>query len=404
MNLLNRFIKYVKIDTQSDPNSNTYPSTAKQFDLLNLLKDELKEMGYLDAFVSEYGYLYLKIPANTNKKSYSIGFIAHVDTSFDAPGAFVNPRVIKDYDGSLIKLEDGLVLDPQTDQNLNKLIGHTLITTDGKTLLGADDKAGVSIIMELCEELANNKDILHGDIYICFTPDEEIGRGTDYFDYDFFKADFAYTLDGGDVSIINYENFNAATAKIVFKGVGIHPGSAKDVMINSVHLFNEFHSMLPKELDPALTEEREGFNHITSINGQVEETVVNYIIRNHDFDLFNKQKNTFEEISVFMNNKYNYKAVEVLITDSYYNMYNEVSKNMHVIKIVEKAYDNLGVNYLFEPIRGGTDGARLTENGLICPNLGTGGFNYHSRLEYASLDQMIVSLKLIKEIINLSWL
>lgn len=401
MKLLDKFIRYVKIDTQSDPNSTTYPSTSKQLILSNLLKDELVNMGYKNAFTSEYGYTYLHIPANTKEFKYKVGFIAHVDTSFDAPGGPVNPQVIEKYDGGVIKLKDNLELNPEVTTSLNDLIGHTLITTDGTTLLGADDKAGVSIIMQLAQTLINDDSIKHGDIYICFTPDEEIGKGTIHFDYDFFKADFAYTLDGGDIKYINYENFNAASASVTFTGRGIHPGSAKYKMINSVHLFNEFHQLLPVKLDPALTEGYEGFNHIGSIEGGVEKTVAKYIIRNHDWDLFTNQKNNFNLIKDFLNTKYGYDCVEVVINDSYYNMYEAVKKQFHVVEIAQNALRNIGITPIAEPIRGGTDGARLTDEGLITPNIGTGGFNYHSRLEFASLDQMKQSLKVCLEIINL---
>jgi len=398
--LIDRFLRYVKIDTQSDHESNTFPSTEKQKDLSKLLVLELKEMG-LDAFLDKDGYVYAKIEKNVDGKK-AIGFIAHVDTSPDAPGKNVNPRIIKNYDGSLIKLNDELSMHPNAYSSLNKVIGEDIIVTDGHTLLGADDKCGVAEIMELALYYTTHKDIKHGDIYICFTPDEEIGKGADRFDFNFFKADFAYTADGSEVGGIEYENFNAATVNLNFVGKSIHPGSAKNKLINASHVAFEFHQMLPKFLDPAITEKYEGFNHLTQIQGQVEHAHAQYIVRNHDKKRFKKQKDDFIKIANYLNDTYGYQVVTVDIKDSYYNMYDIIKDHMYVIDLAKQATLNQGVEPKIEPIRGGTDGARLTYDGLICPNLGTGGYQFHGRLEFASIQQMEKAVEIYKEIIKLN--
>src|SRR5690554_7137004 len=395
--LIENFIKYVKIDTQSDPLSNTIPSTSKQKDLSKLLVQQLKEIGY-EAFLDDKGYVYSKINKNVDYDVTPIGFVAHVDTSFDAPGANVNPKIIKNYDGSDIKLNDYITMNPNNSPALNLVIGDDIIVTDGNTLLGADDKAGVAEIMELASILVENPEIEHGDIYICFTPDEEIGRGADHFDHDFFKADFAYTLDGSEVGGIEYENFNAASADLRFIGKSIHPGSAKGKLINALHLAFEFHQMLPVFLNPAYTENYEGFNHLSNLKGAVEEAHMHYIIRNHDKTLFLKQKDDFVSIKNYLNTKYGYDAVELTITDSYFNMYDILKDHMYVIDIAKEAIKNVGLVPNTEPIRGGTDGARLTFDGLMCPNLGTGGYNFHGRFEFASMTQAEKALEVVKEI------
>lgn len=398
--LVERFLRYVKIDTQSDPNSNTVPSTEKQKDLSRLLVKELNEIG-VNAFLDDFGYVYAKLESNVSHDVTPIGFIAHVDTSFDAPGANVKPRIIKNYDGSDIKLNDYITMNSKNSPALKKVIGDDIIVTDGNTLLGADDKAGVAEIMELVHILVENPNIKHGDIYICFTPDEEIGRGADHFNYDWFKADFAYTLDGSQVGEIEYENFNAASAKLTFIGKSIHPGSAKLQMVNSMHLAFEFHSLLPTFLNPAYTENYEGFNHLSNINGEVEETTMHYIIRNHDKQLFEQQKNDFKLITKFINDKYNYEAVKLEINDSYYNMYEVIKDHMHIVELAKKAIENQGLTPITNPIRGGTDGARLTFEGLPCPNLGTGCFNFHGRMEFASINQMEKALNIALEIVKI---
>jgi len=398
--LIERFLRYVKIDTQSDHESQTFPSTEKQKNLSNLLVKELKEMG-LDAFLDKDGYVYTKIEKNVENKK-AIGLIAHVDTSPDAPGANVNPRIIKKYDGSTIKLNEDLSMHPNEFPSLNKVIGEDIIVTDGHTLLGADDKSGVSEIMEVAKYFTSNPDVLHGDIYICFTPDEEIGQGADRFDFDYFKADFAYTADGSEVGGIEYENFNAATVTLTFTGKSIHPGSAKNKLVNALHLAMEFHQLLPTFLNPAFTEKYEGFNHIMDMKGQVEEAVTKYIVRNHDKTLFKQQKDEFMRIAKFMNETYGYDAVNVEIVDSYYNMYDIIKDHMEVIDLAVEATKSCGIEPSIEPIRGGTDGARLTYDGLICPNIGTGGYQFHGRYEFASINQMHQAVEILKQIIILN--
>ncbi|MDI6452640.1 peptidase T [Peloplasma aerotolerans] len=398
--LIERFLRYVKIDTQSDHESTTTPSTEKQKDLSRVLVKELKDIG-LDAFLDDLGYVYTKIEKNI-ESAPAIGFVAHVDTSPDAPGKDVNPRIIENYDGSVIQLNDKLSMDPSHYPSLSRVIGDDIIVTDGNTLLGADDKCGVAEIMELAEYFVANPDVKHGDIYICFTPDEEIGQGADHFNYDYFKADFAYTADGDEVGIIEYENFNAATAVVKFTGKSIHPGSAKHKMINALHLGMEFHSLLPVFLNPAFTENYEGFNHLTGMKGEVEQAISSYIIRNHDMNKFKEQKSEFERISKYMNEKYGYQAVELSVKDSYYNMYEIIKDHMHIIDLAKKAVQNVGLTPSTKPIRGGTDGARLTYEGLLCPNLGTGGYQFHGRMEFCSIQQMNKAVQVLIEIVKLS--
>lgn len=396
--LVDRFIKYTKIDTQSDHHSGLHPSTMKQKDLGLVLVNELKDLG-LDAKMDDYGYVYSLLPRNVENKP-KIGFVAHMDTSPDAPGNHVNPRIIQHYDGSIIKLNDFYQMSPNEYPSLKSVIGDDLIVTDGNTLLGADNKLGVAEIMEMVTYFVLNKDEPHGDIYICFTPDEEIGEGTNFFNFDFFKADFAYTVDGGDVSIIEYENFNAATATLKFIGKSIHPGTAKDKLINAVHLAFEFHDMLPKALDPAMTDGYEGFNHLTEIKGEVEKTTVKYIIRNHDMALFLEQKKTFEACVKKINDIYGYQAAHLDIHDSYYNMKEIIIKHYHIIELAEKALKKVGLTPKFGAIRGGTDGARLSYAGLPCPNIGTGGFQFHGRMEFASIQQMRKAVQILIEIVK----
>lgn len=400
MTVLDKFLRYTKIDTQSDSASMTTPSTLKQLDLSNLLVKELNQMG-LESVLKD-GYVYTKIAKNTNKDSYSIGFIAHVDTAPDAPGNNVKPRIIKNYDGKTIVLNDFYQMDPVEFEVLNEVIGDDLVVTDGNTLLGADDKAGVAEIMAFAQYLVNNPSIEHGDIFICFTPDEEIGRGTDSFDFDLFKADFAYTLDGGKVGGIEFENFNAASADIKIIGKSIHPGTAKNKMINANLLAMEFHQLLPVFLNPAYTEGYEGFNHLSELSGSVEEAELNYIIRNHDKALFLKQKEDFQNITNYLNNKYGYEAFKLEIKDSYYNMKEFFLDKMFIIDLAVKATIAADIKPFHSPIRGGTDGAMLTYKGLPTPNLGTGGYNYHGRYEFLSVNQMHKAVEIIINIAKFS--
>ena len=398
--LIERFLRYVAVDTQSDHESKTFPSTEKQKNLSIILVDELKNMG-IEAYLDDYGYVYAKIEKNS-ENAPAIGFVAHVDTSPDAPGAHVKPKIIKRYDGSIIKLNETLFMDPKSYPSLLKVIGDDIIVTDGNTLLGADDKCGVAEIMELANYYAINKDVKHGDIYICFTPDEEIGKGANHFNYDWFKADFAYTADGSEVGGIEFENFNAATAELNFIGKSIHPGTAKEKMINALHIAMEFHGMLPVFQNPAYTEKYEGFNHLTNLKGEVEQALSKYIIRNHDMQKFLDQKKIFEDITAYLNHKYGYQAVNLDITDSYFNMYEIIKDHMHIIELAEQAIKNVGLTPFRDAIRGGTDGARFTYEGLLCPNIGTGGFQFHGRMEFASIQQMKLATKIMIEIVRLA--
>ncbi|MDY0074641.1 MAG: peptidase T [Acholeplasmataceae bacterium] len=398
--LVERFLRYVKVDTQSSHDTHAHPSTEKQKNLSNMLAAELKAIG-LDAFVDAYGYTYAKIEKNV-EHAKSVGLIAHVDTSPDAPGTPVHPRIIKKYDGSSIKLNEKLSMAPDQYPSLKRVIGDDIIVTDGNTLLGADDKCGVAEIMEVCEYFVAHPEVKHGDIYICFTPDEEIGEGADHFNYDWFKADFAYTADGDEVGGIEFENFNAASADVYFVGKSIHPGSAKNKMINALHLAMEFHNMLPVFLNPAYTEGYEGFNHLTNLKGEVEHAHAHYIIRNHDMSKFNEQKETFKMVQSYLNRTYGYQAVELTLKDSYYNMYEIIKDHMYIIDLAKKACENVGVTPFYKAIRGGTDGARLTYEGLLCPNIGTGGYQFHGRMEFASINQMEKAVQILTEIVKLA--
>lgn len=402
MKIKDRFLNYVSIDTQSDENSLTYPSTNKQLNLARKLVEELQDLGVTNAYLNKYGIVYAKILANCTEIKEKIGFIAHMDTAPDFTGQDVKPTIINHYDGSNIVLnkEQNIILSSKTFPSLLNNIGETLIVTDGTTLLGADDKAGIAIIMSFIEEIINNPLIKHGQISIAFTPDEEIGRGTDNFDIKEFDADYAYTLDGGQIDFIEYENFNAATATIKIKGNSIHPGSAKDKMINSILVAEEFNDLLPNDMIPSKTEGYQGFNHLHSINGNCENTIMEYIIRNHSKTLFNKQKHDFEVAKNILNHKYEYDIVDLQITDSYENMREYIEKDPRCLERVTSAYKELNMNYSFSPIRGGTDGARLTVNGLPTPNLGTGGYNYHGKYEYVSLTQMEKMVDILKILVT----
>lgn len=397
--VVDRFLKYIKYDTQSSDNCKSYPSTKKQLILANLLLKELIDLN-VKASIDKYGYVTATIKGNHNGPK--IGFIAHYDTSSDMPGKNIKPQIIRKYDGSDIDLNNNIKMSLADFPILKKYIGHDLITTNGKTLLGADDKAGVAEIMAMVDFISNNPNIKHGDIKIAFTPDEEIGNGTKYFDLKKFNADFAYTIDGYELGNLAYENFNAASANITFLGKSIHPGNAKNKMINSMHLAYEFHNSLPKNLDPAKTEKYEGFNHMISIKGSVEKTNVDYIIRNHDDNLLEKQKKDFITIRGKMNKKYSYEAVKISIKDSYKNMADHIKKNMHVVTLAIKAMEELNITPNIRPIRGGTDGANLTSLGLPTPNLGNGSQNHHSKYEFVSINEMEMVVELLVKIVALS--
>lgn len=397
MDIVTRFINYVKIDTQSDPNSTSYPSTKKQLDLANLLVKELNEIGVSNVNLDQFGYVTGVIKGDKTKAK--VAFIAHMDTSSDASGKNVSPQIIKNYDGKDVKLNENITMSIKDFPNLIQYAGHDMIFTDGTTLLGADDKAGIAIIMDACQKLINDNN--HGDIYIAFTPDEEIGEGVTYFNLDNFKADFAYTLDGDKAGGIEYENFNAAGCKITFNGKGIHPGAAKNKMINALKLAIEFNSMLNPYLTPENTCGYEGFNHLTDLNGDVANAKSEYIIRNHDIDLFNKQKDDFIKIKDYMNEKYGYECVGLDIKDSYYNMASLLKDKMEIIDIAKKAIKMAGLVPFSTPIRGGTDGARLTYMGLPTPNLGTGGGNFHGIYEYVSINEMKKTVDILINIAHL---
>lgn len=403
MSVIDRFLKYVSFDTMSDPNSETSPSSAKQLILANALVEEMKEMGIQDAHVDDFGVVYGWIPANTKKDVPAIGFIAHMDTAPDMSGENVRPRIVGNYDGSDIVLNEALniVMGPKEFPNLLDHIGHDLIVTDGTTLLGADDKAGIAEIMTMANELIHSGEE-HGLICLAFTPDEEVGHGADHFDIQKFKADYAYTVDGGEVNSVDYENFNAAAADIVIHGKSIHPGSSKNKMVNSQLLAMEFNSLLPRFEEPACTEGYEGFHHLHNIQGSCEETHMEYIIRNHDEEIFARQKEDFRKAAAYMNEKYGVHTIVCTITDSYANMRQIIEKDLSIIENVKEAMKELGLEPKSEAIRGGTDGARLTYDGLPCPNLGTGGYNYHGKYEYASIQEMETSVRLLKKIIALS--
>lgn len=391
--VIEKFLKYVKVDTQSDPDSGTSPSTMKQHDLAKILRDELIEIGASDVYYDEeHCYVYASIPSNIDddKKRYKMGFVAHMDTSDEVSGKDVKPRIIDNYEGTEIALSsDGkVVLSPDDFPELLNHIGEDLIVTDGTTLLGADDKAGVSEIMTMAETLLSNPDIKHGDIKIAFTPDEEIGEGTAYFDIERFGADYAFTVDGGKLGELEYENFNAAEGIIKVHGRSVHPGDAKNKMINAALLCYEFHSMLPVFQNPMYTEKREGFFHLTDVNGGTENAEATYIIRDHDEKLFDAKKKLFKDAADYLNKKYGEGIVEVVLRDQYFNMIEKIRPHMHLIDNAKKVMAELGITPIDSPIRGGTDGAALSYKGLPCPNLCTGGYNYHGKYEYASVQEM----------------
>lgn len=402
MEIKERFLNYVSFDTQSDSFSHTVPSTSKQLKLGNYLVEELKSLGIENAKIDEFGVVYGTIPSNNNHQGDVIGFIAHMDTSPDASGKDIHPQIIKDYQGQKITLNEDkeLYLDPEQYPQLLQLIHHDLITTDGTTLLGADDKAGIAIIMQMVEHIYNHPEFKHNDIQIAFTPDEEIGHGSDHFNVDYFNAQYAYTIDGGDIHIVEYENFNAFSAEVKIHGRSIHPGSAKNKMINSTRVAYEFDSLLPVHMRPESTEGYEGFNHLHSIQGTCEETVAEYIIRNHDLQQANKQCQDFKDIAEFLNKKYGYQIVEVTITESYLNMKEALKDHMFIVEQALAAIKENGLDAYCSPIRGGTDGARLTFKGLPCPNLGTGGFNYHGPYEYCSLTMMEKQVQILLHILK----
>lgn len=401
-NTTDKFLRYVAFDTSSDPDSQSQPSTNKQFALLEQLRKELDAMGVKQVEVDRYGYLMATIPSNMEGDIPAIGFIAHVDTSPDAPGRGIKPRIIENYDGQSIVLneEKGLELNPDEFPEIRDYIGQTIITTDGTTLLGADDKAGVAEIMSAAEYIMEHPEFKHGDIKIGFTPDEEIGRGVDHFDVTRFGAKYAYTMDGGAIGELEYENFNAASAKLHIQGRNIHPGYAKNKMLNAILIASELNCMLPVEQRPEYTDGYEGFIHITKFTGVVEEAELQYIIRDHDFSLFERKKKMIQECADFINLKYGANVVEVDIKDQYYNMKKEVEPHYHIIEKAVEAMRAAGVKPNIRPIRGGTDGARLSFMGLPCPNIFAGGHNFHGKYEYVPVQSMEKATEVILNIIR----
>ena len=401
--VLERFLRYVTFDTTSDPETGAHPSTPGQLVLGKQLAEELAALGLADARQDEYGYVYASIPATPGREGCpAIGFIAHLDTSCAVSGKNVKPLVTRNYDGGEIVLggEPGAVLSPAEFPELAEYRGLTIVTGDGTTLLGGDDKAGVAGIMGFAEELLAHPEIPHGKICIAFTPDEEIGEGADRFDVPGFGARFAYTLDGGAAGELEYETFNAASADLVFHGKSIHPGSAKGQMVNAILLAMEFHAMLPAFEDPACTSGREGFHHIDGIRGGVERTECAYIIRDHDRALFERKKENFRDAAAYLNRKYGEGTVELTLQDSYYNMKEQILPHFHLVENAQAVMESLGIAPKILPVRGGTDGSRLSYMGLPCPNLFTGGHNGHGRMEYVVAEQMALVPALLLGIVR----
>ncbi len=401
--LIKRFTSYVKVDTQSDESSETCPSTEGQWTLLRMLVDELKAIGMEEVTIDENGYVMATLPANTEKDVPTIGFLAHVDTATDFTGKNVNPQIHENYDGGDIILNESLkvILSPKDFPNLSHYNGHTLITTDGTTLLGADNKAGVTEIMTAMSYLIQHPEIKHGKVRVAFTPDEEIGRGPHKFDVAAFNAKYAYTVDGGPLGELEYESFNAAAAKITINGNNIHPGSAKDKMVNSMKIAMELHSKLPPQEAPEHTENYEGFYHLLSFHGDVEQTKLDYIIRDHDRNIFNKRKAAMEDIVNELKAKYGADSIQLELKDQYYNMREKIEPVKEIVDIAQQAMENLDIAPIIQPIRGGTDGSQLSFMGLPTPNIFTGGENFHGKYEFISVENMIKATKTIVEIIKL---
>lgn len=400
--ILDRFLRYVAIDTQSDENSESQPSAAKELDLLKLLCKELNDMG-VEATLDEYGYVMGSIPSNIDKKVPAIGFIAHVDTSPDASGKDVKPQIIKDYDGGDIALKGvpGLFLRPSEFPELLSHKGQTIITTDGTTLLGADDKAGVAEIMNAVQYIMEHPEFKHGDIKIGFTPDEEIGRGVVKFDVKRFGADYAYTMDGGEIGELEFENFNAASAKLHIQGRNVHPGYAKDKMKNAILIGMEFNDLLPIGQRPEITEGYDGFFHIISFKGSVEEADFSYIIRDHDRKKFEEKKELIGQCVNFINVKYGEDTATLEVKDQYYNMREQVEPYYFIVEKAVKAMEMAGIKPKIQPIRGGTDGANLSFKGLPCPNIFAGGLNFHGKMEFAPLENIEKASEVVLNIVKL---
>lgn len=403
MTLIDRFLKYVSFDTQSDESTGLTPSTAKQMIFAEYLKSELEALELEEITLDEHAYLFATLPANTDKEIPTIGFIAHMDTSPDMSGENIHPRIVKNYDGKDIVLceEDNIILSPIQFPELLDHIGEDLIVTNGKTLLGADDKAGIAEIISAIAYLKEHPEIKHGKIRIGFNPDEEIGEGAHKFDIEKFGCEWAYTMDGGEIGELEFENFNAASAKIVFKGRNVHPGYAKNKMINSIRIANYFMSLLPTKESPEYTSGYEGFYHLISIQGEVEQTVLNYIIRDHDRLKFEERKKEIERLVTLINAKYGEGIATLELRDQYYNMREKIEPVMHIIDIAFAAMEAAGVKPNVKPIRGGTDGAQLSYKGLPCPNIFAGGLNFHGRYEFVPIQNMEKAMNVIVNIVKL---
>lgn len=402
MNIVERFINYTKFDTQSAEDSQTVPSTSKQLIFAKYLKEELEHEGLEDVEMDEKGYIYATLKANVKKEIPTIGFISHYDTSPDASGANIKARIVKNYDGKDIVLSEGIISSPSRFPEMKAHIGEDLIVTDGHTLLGADDKAGIAEIVQAMCYLRDHDEIKHGDIRIAFNPDEEIGMGAHHFDVEKFGCEWAYTMDGGDLGDLEYENFNAASAKIHIKGVSVHTGYAKGKMLNASRLACEFNAMIPDTELPETTEGYQGFYHLLGMETRTEEAKMSYLIRDHDREIFEKRKDFMEACAAKMNEKYGEDTVKITIKDQYYNMKEKIDPNMHVIDIVLQAMQETGVPPKVEPIRGGTDGAQLSFKGLPCPNIFAGGVNFHGPYEFVSIQVMEKAVDVIVKICEIT--
>ncbi|WHZ03107.1 peptidase T [Neobacillus sp. YX16] len=399
--IIERFTSYVKVDTQSNESNDNCPSTPGQLTLANMLVEELKSIGMEEVSIDENGYVMATLPSNTDKEVPTIGFLAHVDTATDFTGTNVNPQIIENYDGNDIQLNPNVIMTTKDFPALPSYKGHTLITTDGTTLLGADNKAGIAEIMTAMAHLIQHPEIKHGKVRVAFTPDEEIGRGPHKFDVAAFNAKYAYTVDGGPLGELEYESFNAAAAKITIKGTNIHPGSAKDKMVNSMKIAMELHSQLPALEAPEHTEGYEGFYHLISFNGDVEQTKMYYIIRDHDKEIFEARKSRMQNIVDLLNERYGKDTILLALKDQYYNMGEKIKPVMEIVDIAQEAMENLDIKPLIKPIRGGTDGSQLSYMGLPTPNIFTGGENFHGKYEFISVDNMIKAANTVIEITKL---
>jgi tripeptide aminopeptidase len=399
--LIERLVRYAKIDTQSDFNSTTTPTTPGQWDLLHVLEKELTEIGMEEITLDENGYLFATLPANTDKDIPVIGFLAHVDTATDYTGKNVNPQRVDNYEGNDIQLSSSTTMKVNDFPELKNYVGHTLITTDGTTLLGADNKAGIAEIVTAMEYLIANPEIKHGKLRIAFTPDEEIGRGPHKFDVEKFGAKYAYTMDGGPLGELQYESFNAAGAKVTFRGTSVHPGSAKDKMVNSILIANKFQAEMPANEIPEKTDDYDGFVHLMQFDGSIEETKIGYIIRYFDRDTFEARKQLMVETADKLKKEYGDDAVTLEIEDQYYNMREKIEPVMEIVEIISDAFKKLDIQPNIVPVRGGTDGSQLSYMGMPTPNIFTGGENYHGKYEYISVDNMEKATHVIIEAVKL---